>query len=517
LSLKPIFDSLSVEEFRTWKGWEPIDLPEGGQSLHVPYPDYHPVVSQWFDLLYQTPFYIDPYAALPEDPTPDGVPFSVMGAHFPPEYFENATLDQVRRYMLLCTRGEKFCDGHIAGEFESGVIQAAFSRLEILEKSMRGNEVQWVRFDQLAAKYANGGTPPSSRPECWGGDIGFISTAWIAEDQTEVWSSPRTITHRGVESCSTRIIEPNALLVGTRVGVGKAAVNRVSLAISQDITAVRLKPLIDPIFAAFAFKTESAQAHFRGRKRGATIQGVSRGDLQELLLPLHSAESQLGIVQTLEAIQAARLARLREIELERERKAALMAHLFAYGTQNEPRRDTPLGLLPERWEVVDLGSIARVSSGGTPDRKKPEYWGGSMPWVKTGEIDYQDIFQAEEFITELGMKNSSARLVPAGTLLMAMYGQGVTRGKVAVLRIDATINQACAAIATSEKVDTRFLFRWLEHRYEAIRSQSHGAQQQNLNAGLIKDILVPLPANAEQSEIAHALDRSSDRIEAIEA
>jgi len=134
LSLKPIFDSLSVEEFRNWNGWEPVDLPEGGQALHVPYPEYHPVVEKWWNLLYQTPFYIDPYAALPEDPTPDGVPFSVMGAHFPPEYFENATRDQVRRYMLLCTRGERFCDGHIAGEFESGVIQAAFRRLEDLFK-----------------------------------------------------------------------------------------------------------------------------------------------------------------------------------------------------------------------------------------------------------------------------------------------------------------------------------------------------------------------------------------------
>lgn len=134
LSLKPIFDSLSVEEFRSWNGWEPMDLPEGGQALHVPYPNYHPVVNQWFDLLYKTPFYIDPYAALPEDPSPDGVTFSVTGAHFPPEYFENATLDQVRRYMLLCTRGEKFCDGHIAGEFERGVIQAAFNRLQQLVK-----------------------------------------------------------------------------------------------------------------------------------------------------------------------------------------------------------------------------------------------------------------------------------------------------------------------------------------------------------------------------------------------
>ena len=136
LELRPIFDSLTVEQFRAWNGWEPIELEGGGQALHVPYPDYHPVVSQWFELLYQTPFYIDPYTALPEDPKSDGVPFSVMGAQFPPEYFERATLDQIRRYMLLCTRGEKFCDGHIAGEFETGAIQAAFRRLAVLLAQM---------------------------------------------------------------------------------------------------------------------------------------------------------------------------------------------------------------------------------------------------------------------------------------------------------------------------------------------------------------------------------------------
>lgn len=139
LSLKPIFDSLTVEEFRSWNGWEPMDLPEGGQVLHVPYPEYHPVVEQWWNLLYDTPFYISPYGRLPEDPSSDGVPFSVMGAHFPLEYFENATLAQVRRYMLLCSRGERFCNGHIAGEFEKRVIHASFARLEQLIGNARAN------------------------------------------------------------------------------------------------------------------------------------------------------------------------------------------------------------------------------------------------------------------------------------------------------------------------------------------------------------------------------------------
>jgi hypothetical protein len=87
-------------------------------------------------VLYDTTAYIDAYAPLPEDPTRDGIPFSVLGTSFRLEYFETATLNQVRRYLDLCTRGERFCDGHVAGELESGTILAALRRLRDLRSTM---------------------------------------------------------------------------------------------------------------------------------------------------------------------------------------------------------------------------------------------------------------------------------------------------------------------------------------------------------------------------------------------
>lgn len=115
------------------------DLPDiienGTRIRQMPYPVYHEAVDRMWKLLYETSAYIDPYAPLPEDSTRDGVPFSVMGAHFPPEYFETATLNQVRRYLVLCTRGERFCDGYIASQFESKSIQAALRRLRHLRDS----------------------------------------------------------------------------------------------------------------------------------------------------------------------------------------------------------------------------------------------------------------------------------------------------------------------------------------------------------------------------------------------
>jgi type I restriction enzyme S subunit len=161
--------------------------------------------------------------------------------------------------------------------------------------------------------------------------------------------------------------------------------------------------------------------------------------------------------------------------------------------------------LPKNWKVVELGTIAKISSGGTPNRKKSEYWDGNIPWVKTGEINFNIITDTQEKITEEGLKNSAARIVPNKTLLMAMYGQGMTRGRVAVLNIDATVNQACAAILPNEDISTFFLFYSLMHKYEYIRNLGHGANQRNLNATIVKSIPVVLPPLPEQHAISQVL------------
>jgi type I restriction enzyme S subunit len=152
-----------------------------------------------------------------------------------------------------------------------------------------------------------------------------------------------------------------------------------------------------------------------------------------------------------------------------------------------------------------LGDVARIVSGGTPDRSKLEYWNGNIPWVKTGEINYGVITETEEKITQEGLDNSSARIMPVGTILMAIYGQGITRGRVAILGIDSAINQACAAISINNDISTDFLFYFLTFSYDKIRSLGHGANQKNLNSAFIRSIEVILPPLPEQRAIAHTL------------
>ncbi|MET3493888.1 restriction endonuclease subunit S [Variovorax boronicumulans] len=162
-------------------------------------------------------------------------------------------------------------------------------------------------------------------------------------------------------------------------------------------------------------------------------------------------------------------------------------------------------MLPEGWHRSTLGEIARISSGGTPDRAEPSYWGGDVPWVTTGEIQFNTITSTAEKITEAGLKNSSAKLFPPGTLLMAMYGQGKTRGQVAKLGIEASTNQACAAILLAETQHTDFFFQYLSSQYDAIRELGNAGTQQNLSGSTLKEVPVPVPPLPEQRRIARIL------------
>jgi type I restriction enzyme S subunit len=164
------------------------------------------------------------------------------------------------------------------------------------------------------------------------------------------------------------------------------------------------------------------------------------------------------------------------------------------------------------WSTNKIEEISIVTSGGTPSRNVSDYWNGDIPWVTTSLVDFNVINEAEEFITQVGLDNSSAKLFHKDTILMAMYGQGITRGKVAILGIDATTNQACAAIKLKNGFETKFIFQNLMNRYEEIRDLSNEGGQKNLSAGIIKEILISFPEKEEQTKIASFLSAVDEKI-----
>jgi len=168
------------------------------------------------------------------------------------------------------------------------------------------------------------------------------------------------------------------------------------------------------------------------------------------------------------------------------------------------------------WPTVRLGEVASVSTGGTPRRDRPEYWGGDIHWVTTGQIDFAVIQEGAERISEVGLRSSAAKISPAGTILMAMFGQGATRGKVGVLGIDAAFNQACAAIEPRNGYDRRFMYHYLADQYERIRALGQAGTQSNLNATLIRSIPVPNPPSQLQRFVGQMLDLWDDATERID-
>lgn len=225
---------------------------------------------------------------------------------------------------------------------------------------------------------------------------------------------------------------------------------------------------------------------------------------------------QRSIAALLSRVERALLLQREVVALLEHAKAAAMNQLFARGLRGEAQKDSEIGAIPAGWELATLDQHFSVVSGGTPSRGNDSYWaGGTIPWVKTTEVKYSVITETDEHITQAGLDGSAAKMLRPGTLLMAMYGQGVTRGKVGILGIEASCNQACAAMTpTDDDVLPQYLYHFLTSRYEAIRSLAHGGQQQNLNLDIVRKIDVPVPFTTdEQQEIVDVLDALDRKVD----
>lgn len=194
-----------------------------------------------------------------------------------------------------------------------------------------------------------------------------------------------------------------------------------------------------------------------------------------------------------------------QIDKLKDLKTGMMQELLTKGIGHTEFKDSLVGRIPKSWDVTTIADIARLTSGGTPNRENVDYWNGDVLWVKTGEVNYQTIFDTEEKITALGLKKSSAKLVPAGAILIAMYGQGITRGKVAMLGVPAAMNQACLAIIPNIQVVNDFLYYFLSREYFNLRSMVQEGAQKNLSASIVKEILLPIPSKKEQQKIVQVL------------
>jgi type I restriction enzyme S subunit len=176
-----------------------------------------------------------------------------------------------------------------------------------------------------------------------------------------------------------------------------------------------------------------------------------------------------------------------------------------------PTNPSPEGA-EQSCQIAKISDFARTTSGGTPSRANPEFYTGNIPWIKSGDLNDGNVSEATEFITEEALKSSSAKLFPAGTLMIALYG--ATIGKLGILTIDAATNQAVCGIFVPEEVETKYLFYFLLYHRPALIKLGAGGAQPNISQGIIRDIEIPIAPLPEQRRIVARIEELFSRLDA---
>jgi type I restriction enzyme S subunit len=243
------------------------------------------------------------------------------------------------------------------------------------------------------------------------------------------------------------------------------------------------------------------------RMEGSTgRQRVPESVLLQLPIPEMDFTEQIRIASVLELVQRSMAKESESAKTAAELKQAAMLELFTRGLRGEPQKQTEIGPVPMNWEVVKLGHSCDLSTGTTPATKNKSYYEGTNPFVRTGDIVNNRISSSDSCISDQALRDYGLKLFPAGTLLMAMYGQGKTRGQVSLLEISAATTQNAAAIQCSDKLNPAFLWHYLMNSYDRLRGMGSLGHVSHLNLGYLRELLIPLPPLAEQTEITTILD-----------
>lgn len=334
--------------------------------------------------------------------------------------------------------------------------------------------------------FRHGGTPSKSNASFWEGDIPWVSPKDMK--QAVIDSATDYISAEAVENSATSIVPPGSILVVVRSGIlaHTLPIAQVvkSVAFNQDIKAVTpISGDAVPDYLYWFLRSQSMNVVTRGVKKGATVHSVQSGFIESLMVPMHPREEQHRIVDLL--ARAEGIVRLRR---EAQQKAAELIPAIFIDMFGDPATN-PLG-----WRMSSIETLCTVQTGATPLKEERRYYeGGTVPWVRTGEVRGRNITEAEERITDLAVRETNCKVFPTNTILIAMYGQGQTRGRAGMLKTPAATNQACAAILPSGDINPTYLFEALNLQYERLRAMGRGGNQANLNLGMIKKFQVPCP------------------------
>ena len=319
-------------------------------------------------------------------------------------------------------------------------------------------------------------------------------------------------------------VEPNDVLLNiTGASIGRVTVAPADLAgarVNQHVCIIRPTEVLEPRFLSAFLSSPAMQTKIGGDHYGVTRQALTKAQIVEFRVPCPPRIEQQRIADKLDAVLA-------RVDACRERLDCLPGILKRF-RQSVLAAATSGGLTEEwreqrgasdDWLDCDIQAVAQVGTGSTPLRSNQNFFASTgTPWITSAATSQSVVLFANEYVTEAAIAAHRLKKFPVGTLLVAMYGEGKTRGQVTELGIEATINQACAAVV----VDTRramrsFVKLALQANYLEMRELAEGGNQPNLNLSKVKSFPLSLPSMAEQAEIVRRVESLfawADRVEA---
>ena len=312
-------------------------------------------------------------------------------------------------------------------------------------------------------------------------DNKWISIADISKADKYIIETKEYISDEAVKKSGIKQIPANTVIMSFKLSIGKTAITKEPMYSNEAIMAFlpNGKYEVDNDFLYHLFSNKDWSEGSNKAVKGITLNKASLLEAKILLPPL-AIQKQIAKIMD----KCTEVISKNERMLENYDSLIKSRFIEMFG---DPHNNT-------KYPYKNVGEFTTVTSGGTPDRKNNEYWkNGKIPWIKTTELQNNELTEVEEFITQKGLDESSAKMMPKETLLIAMYGQGKTRGMTAYLGIEASTNQACACILPSKEINQRYLWYYFILSYDKLRDLAKGGNQPNLNGNMIKSFPVLMP------------------------
>ena len=352
----------------------------------------------------------------------------------------------------------------------------------------------------------NGGTPKTGVPMNWDGSHLWITPAEMGKRLTPyISNTERKLTDFGLRDSSARMLPPKSVILSSRAPIGHLVINTEPMATNQGCKG--LIPRSQLHYKYLYYYLLSIVDLLNSLGTGATFKELSGGKLKEVTIPFSVLTEQLRIVAILdEAFEGIATAKANAEKNLKNARQLFESHLNSVFSQRG-----------EGWVEKRLGQVCQTGAGGTPLKSKKAYYeGGTIPWLLSGEVSQGQIHKAKHFISQQGLENSSAKIFPKNTVLVAMYG--ATAGQVGILKFEASTNQAVCGILPNDRFVPEYLFYFFLSQKDSLVAQAEGNAQPNISQLKIKNTAVPILSLSEQQEIVERFDflrNQTQRLESI--